>query len=129
MRSEGRSARTYVLVDGEDVIGYYCILTGGIDRGALPRRLAGDMPLIAPIVLIGRFAVDRRFQGKGVGRALLRDALKRCYAISQMAGVRAVLVHAIDEDARAFYLRAGFEPFPDHGRTLFLAIRHIAALI
>jgi GNAT superfamily N-acetyltransferase len=86
------------------------------------------MPDPVPVVIIGRLAVDRRFQGRGIGSALLKDALRQASAIAQIAGTRAVMVHAIDDAATRFYLRLRFEEFPAGSRTLFLPIETIDAV-
>ena len=81
-----------------------------------------------PVAILGRLAVDRAYQGRGIGPALLRDAFLRLAAASRVIGIRAVLVHAIDDEARAFYLKhAEFLEFPAQSRTLFLPIETIAA--
>ena len=125
---EGRSARTYVLASASRVIGYYCLAAGSVSRAELPKAsLRRNLPLQVPVIVIGRLAVDTRFWARGFDRALLRDALMRCLGAAEAIGVRAVLVHAIDEDARAFYRKFGFLPFPDNPSTLVLPLETVMA--
>ena len=85
------------------------------------------MPDPIPVMILARLAIDRQFQGRGLGSALLKDALSRMIAASKIVGARAVLVHAIDEEAVSFYAAFGFKSFPGDARTLFLPIESIAA--
>jgi GNAT superfamily N-acetyltransferase len=87
------------------------------------------MPNAAPVIIVGRLAVDRAHARRGIGSGLLKDAMLRSLAASQSIGVRALLVHAIDDEAIAFYLRYGFVEFPDGTKTLFMPIEAIAAAI
>lgn len=128
-RSEGRSARTYVACVGQEVVGYYCISTGSVRIDELPKKLAGDMPASVPIIILGRLAVHSGYQGLRIGKGLLKDALLRSLQVSEQVGCRAVLVHALDEEAAAFYVAFGFIPFPAGARTLFMPIKSIAAAL
>ncbi len=83
------------------------------------------MPDPVPMMVLGRLAVDLRYKRQGLGAGLLRDALRRTAAISMSAGCRALMVHAIDGDAKAFYLRYGFKEYPEGGSTLFLPVETI----
>lgn len=129
LASEGSSARTYVVCDATEpqrVVGYYTITTAMEQRAALPSaKLRRDMPDRVPLLLIGRLAVDAGFQGIGLGADLLADALRRCAAASEIAGARAVIVHAIDEKAAAFYARHGFVPSPLGELVMLLPIEAI----
>lgn len=129
LTSEGRSARTYVVCTGRRVVGYYCIATGSVRLEEVPRAIRGDMPSSVPVILLGRLAVDAGYQGRGIGRGLLRDALLRALHLSQSVGCRAVVVHALDEDAAAFYAGFGFIAFPAGGLTFFMPIKSIAAAL
>jgi len=127
--SEGLSARTYVICTGRPanvVVGYYAISTAAAHRAALPSaKLRKGAPQEVPLLLIGRLAINAGFQGQGqgLGAALLADALRRCAAASTIAGVRGVLVHAIDDEAAGFYQRFGFIHAPPLGeRTLLLPV-------
>ncbi|WP_137391438.1 GNAT family N-acetyltransferase [Rhodoligotrophos defluvii] len=123
--SEGKTARTYVTCVGQRVIGYYCLATGAVVRSSMPRNYRHGNPDPVPIMLIGRLAVDRHFQGNGVGKALLKDAFLRIVEASSIVGARAIIVHAIDEGAAVFYTNFGFIPFPDNPTTYMLPIEAI----
>ena len=132
LASEGLSARTYVVCDvaaPARVIGYYAISTAMEQRVALPSaKLRRGTPEQVPLLLIGRLAVDRAFQGMGLGRELLSDGLRRCLAASEIAGARAVIAHAIDSDAADFYQRHGFVHSPLGERVMLLPIEAVRAL-
>ena len=127
VKSEGLSARSYVVCDRNMVAGYYCIATGTIAHAAVNAKLRQNMPDPIPVMTIGRLAVDNEYKGKGMGPALLRDALLRIVGTSKTVGVRAALVHAIDAEAFAFYLAQGFRPSPTNELTLWLPIEEIIA--
>ncbi len=91
----------------------------------MPRKLRQGVPDPVPLALLGRLAVDNAHKGQGIGRGLLKDALRRVAGAAQTIGCRAVLVHAIDDDALAFYLRYGFLEFPSGSRTLFLPLETV----
>jgi GNAT superfamily N-acetyltransferase len=132
LESEGRTARTYVVCESASVVvGYYCISTGSIERGALPSKMkrARGMPNQIPVALIGRLARDQTYAGRGLGKDLLQDALRRILAASQIIGVRAVLVHAIDEDAAKFWTGHEFIESPIGSRTFYLPVETIAAAV
>ena len=124
-RSEGRSARTYVVKDGARVAGYYSLATGGV-RENVPRKIRQGLPRLVPVMVLGRLAIDLDYQGRGIGRGLLKDALLRTLQVSREVGLRALLVHAIDDEAKAFYAAHGFVEFPAGTRTLFLPLETIA---
>ena len=121
--SDGAS-RTYVVCTdpGTKVVGYYSLATGAMFRAAAPGKVRRNMPEPIPVMIIGRLAVDRAFQGKGLGRALLRDAILRMLQAARIAGIRAILVHAITEQARQFYLRCGFRHSPLDPMTLMVTV-------
>ena len=132
--SEGLSARSYVVCVAdppEKVVGYYAIATATAQRIALPNaKLRRGMPEEVPLLLIGRLAVDRSFQRRGLGSALLIDALRRCAAAARIAGVRGVLAHAIDEDAVRFYGQHGFVAAAPLGeRTMLMPIETLLATV
>ena len=131
--SEGLSARTYVVCTEEErlrVVGYYAISTAMEQRIALPNaRLRRGMPDQVPLLLIGRIAVDAAFRGRGIGTALLSDALRRCLAVAEIAGARGVIAHAIDDDALRFYLRCGFVLSPLGDRVVIMPTEAVRALI
>jgi GNAT superfamily N-acetyltransferase len=110
--SEGLSARTYVVCTRDEpdrVVGYFSLATAVEQRTVLPSaRLRRGMPDRVPLLLIGRLGVDAAWQGRGLGSMLLSDALRRCLLASTIVGARAILAHAIDGTAAAFYERHGF---------------------
>lgn len=131
LENEGRSSRTYVVVANTgpragDVVGYYTLATGGVTRSEVPRKIRHNLPNPTPVMILGRLAVDERHQKKGIGPAMLREAMQRTLEISQSAGVRALVVHAIDDDAVTFYLKYEFVLFPTDSRTMFLPIETLA---
>jgi GNAT superfamily N-acetyltransferase len=108
---QNQSARTYVTRRGEAVVGYYSLAAGSVGREETPTRVARGLarhPI--QVIQLARLAVDRGEQGKGLGAALLKDALLRAAQASDLIGCRAVLVHAKDQTAKVFYQRYGFEP-------------------
>jgi GNAT superfamily N-acetyltransferase len=130
LASEGRSARTTVLCDGRRVAGYYCLATGAIERESLSSaRLRKNLPDPIPILVLGRLAIARDYQGRGLGRALLKDAILKTITASGIAGVRALAVHAIDDTAAQFYRNYGFASSPLNPRTLLLPIETAKAAL
>jgi predicted N-acetyltransferase YhbS len=115
-------SRTFVVCDGEIVIGYYCLSSAAIDRIELPKSKQRNMPDPIPSVLIGRLAVDLRYQGRKIGVSLLQDALCRIITASQSIGVAYILVHALDDGAKRFYETKGFVAIPERPLTLFLPV-------
>ncbi|MBN9533332.1 MAG: GNAT family N-acetyltransferase [Alphaproteobacteria bacterium] len=128
-KAEGLSARTYVVCLEKRVVGYYALAAGAVQRTHAPSRLSRNMPDPIPVFVLARLAVDRNYSGRNIGSGLLKDGLKRALQASNAIGARAVLVHAIDEDAARFYLQYGFMPFQRERNTLFLPIRQIAAAL
>ncbi len=131
--SEGFSARTYVVCAAETpdrVVGYFSIAAAVEQRNALPSaKLRRGLPARVPLLLIGRLAVDAQWQGRGLGSALLADALRRCLAASEIAGVRGVVAHAIDDTAVAFYESHGFIRSPLGERVMLLPIETVRSLV
>ena len=124
-------ARTYVAVrpNESQVLGYYAVSNHQVSYEALPDEQSKGLPTIdVPVILLGRLAVDRSVQGRGLGSFLLVDALRRAAYISQHIGVRALEVHAIDEDARRFYLKYGFVSLRDDKQHLFLPMQVVRQL-
>jgi predicted N-acetyltransferase YhbS len=126
---EGGS-RTFVACEGKKVVGYYSLAAGSVLPGMAVGRVRRNMPNPIPVVLLGRLAVDRLRRGKGLGADLLRDAVLRVLAAGEQIGVRAILVHAISADAKAFYERFGFRASPIEPMTLMITLaeaRHMLA--
>lgn len=127
-KNESRFSRTYVVCEGAQVVGYYCISAGAVERAAAPGKVRRNAPNSIPISIIGRLAVSRTHAGRGLGADLLSDALRRVAVASQSIGIGAVLVQAKDEAAKRFYLAcAEFEEYPAESRTLYLPIETVVA--
>jgi len=119
-------ARTYVLARGVRVVGYYSLTPASVSPEDAPGRvIKGQGRYPVPVILMARFAVDKLEQGQGLGKALLRDALRRALGGAEAIGGRAFLVHAKDEEARAFDEKFGMEPSPTHPFHLFLLFKDI----
>ena len=114
---------------GQRVLGYYAALVGEVTHAratpALRQGMSQHFPI--PVALIARLAVDAGAQGRGIGAALLRDALVRSVAAGEHVGIRGVVVHAIDEAAAQFYERHGFTSLTDEPRTLMMTLATIRA--
>ena len=127
---QARSARVFVAHRNRRVVGYYALAAGSVEREAGPDRVKKGLARHpVPVILLARLAVDRREQGHGLGASLLKDALTRAAAAADEIGVRAVLVHAKDEDARVFYERFDFEPSPTDALHLFLLMKDLKKTI
>ncbi|MEG4009454.1 GNAT family N-acetyltransferase [Microcoleus sp. Pol11C1] len=118
---EGAS-RTYVLCDRQAVIAYYYLVNGAIALTAATGKVRRNMPDPIPVMVIGRLAVDRNWQGSGIGRALLRDAILRTLQAAEIVGIRAIIVHAISGDAKQFYQKCGFTVSPIDPMTLMVKV-------
>lgn len=116
------ASSTYVILDEMRVVGYYSLAAGSVARETAPGRVRRNMPEPIPVVVLGRLAIDRAFQGQGLGRALLRDALLRIINASDIIGVRAILVHTLSDRARRFYEKHGFVPSPVNPSTLMVTV-------
>ena len=116
------SSRTFVVADGEAVVGYYCLAAGAIGREDAPKALRRNRPDPIPVMVLGRLAIHTHHQQKGIGTALLRDAITRTLHAAEHVGVSALLVHALSEDARRFYLSRGFIECPLQPMTLCLPL-------
>jgi GNAT superfamily N-acetyltransferase len=123
LHNEERGAsRTYVVRSGRRVVGYYALAAGAVAHTNAPGRVKRNMPNPVPVMVIGRLAIDLRFQGQGIGSALLRDAVLRTAHAAEIAGIRALLVHAISENAKRFYLKSGFITSPVDPMTLMISV-------
>ncbi len=119
------ASRTFVVCNEKEVVGYYALATGSVMRQQTPGKIKWKMPEPIPVMVLGRLAVDRGWQGSGLGSGLLRDALLRTYTVSKQVGVRALLVHALSGDAKIFYMRHGFMQSPMEPMTLMLNLRDV----
>ena len=125
----GNISQTYVAACGNNIVGFYTLVVGNVVYEDAPERLAKGIPRHPiPVLLLARLAVDRHWQGKGIGAALLVDAIRRTLQVADIAGVRALLVHAKNDSARGFYTHLGFEPFPGDPLVLFLLLKDLRAM-
>jgi predicted N-acetyltransferase YhbS len=127
-QSSGAS-RTFVICQDDRVVGYYALASGSIERMASPKPIARNMPEPIPVMVLGRLAIHNTMHGQRLGSALLKDALLRTLSVSKNVGIRAIVVHAISEDAKRFYLGYGFQVSPIDPMTLMLPTRHIEDLL
>ena len=124
--SSSGGAQTYVALTAERVVGYYSLAVGAVAHTDAPPRMAKGLARHpVPVMLLARLAVDNAVKGKGLGVALLYDALARTLQAADIAGIRAVLVHAKDDDARRFYEHFEFDPSPSDSYHLYLLIKDL----
>ncbi len=122
-------SQTYVAAKESEIAGYHTIVVGQVTHDEAPERLAKGVPRHPiPVIVLARLAVDQGQQGKGLGAALVADAMRRVLQAADIAGVRAMVVHAKDETARRFYEHLGFEPFPSKPLTLYRLLKDIRAM-
>ncbi len=119
---ESGASRTYVVSVRKKVVGYYALAVGAVAHVAAPGRIRRNMPDPIPVMVVGRLAIDRSMQGQSLGAALLRDAVLRTLQAAEIAGIRAILVHAISERAKSFYQKWGFIPSPVEPMTLMITM-------
>ena len=117
------ASRTFVICQDRQVVGYYTLATGSVEHRDVPGKIRRNMPNPIPVMVLGRLAVDQEQQHAGLGRGLLKDAVLRTLTVSQHAGVKALLVHALSEDAKRFYTRSGFLESPFDPMTLMIALQ------
>lgn len=115
-------SRTYVVTAGGRVVDYYALATGGVAQAAVTGRVRRNMPDPVPVMVSGRPAVDRAYQGRGLGEGLLRDAVLRTLQAAQLGGIRAILVRAMSEEAKRFYERHGFVTSPIDPMALMITV-------
>lgn len=125
---QSQSARTYVATRADRVVGYYTLAAGSARREETPARVAKGLAAHpVPVILLARLAVDETEKGKRLGAGLLKDALTRAAVAADIIGCRAIMVHAKDERASAFYQRFGFEPSPSDPFRMFLLMKDLKA--
>ena len=117
------ASQTFVVCDNQEVVGYYALATGSVTRQQAPGNIRRRMPESIPIIVLGRLAVDFRWQGAGIGSGLLKDAVTRSLSVAQQVGVRALLVNTLDEKAKGFYTHQGFKESPIDPMTLMLSLK------
>lgn len=124
------AAQTYVGVVDDTVVGYHTLAVGQVERDAAPERLTKGLARHpVPIMLLARLAVDRKWQGQGIGKALLKDAMLRTLQAADIAGIRAFAVHAKDDAARTFYKRFDFTESPTDPMHLFVLLKDVRRII
>lgn len=117
------ASRTYAVTVNQKVVGYYCLASGALALNNAPPSLRRNSPDPVPVAIIGRLAVDKKWQGQGLGVALLQDAVIRTSQAASILGIRGLLVHALSEEAKAFYEHHGFIASPTQPLTLILSLK------
>jgi GNAT superfamily N-acetyltransferase len=123
------ASRTFVVADDHRVVGYYALASGAIAIASSVGRFRRNMPDPIPVAVLGRLAVDRAQQGRGLGRALFRDCALRVVHAADTIGIRGIVVHAISEQAKAFYQALGFDLSPAEPMTLMVTLGDIRRLL
>lgn len=123
------ASRCFVICEDKKVVGYYSLSVGAINRGSAPKSMQRNMPDTLPVLVLGRLAVDKNYHNKGLGSGLLRDAMIRSVNIAQDAGVFAVLIHALSDEAKQFYISRGFVESPIVPMTLFMTLATIRTIL
>lgn len=130
VNQKANSAQTYVCCQGDEVVGFYSLAVGSVDpTGAPPRVMKGLARHPVPVMILARLAVDKAHQRKGLGQALLKDALLRTAQAADIAGIRCLLVHAKDDTAQRWYKSWEFEPSPTDPYHLFLMLKDLKNLL
>ena len=128
------ASQTYIALADNVVVGYYTLVVGQVEYAAAPERLTKGLARHpVPIMLLARLAIGTSWQGKGLGAGLLKDAMQRTLRAADIAGIRAFVVHAKvvhakDDQAKAFYEHFGFSPLPSDSYHLFRLVKEIRAL-
>lgn len=123
------ASRTFVVCDAGQVVAYYALAASAVAPDAAPGRFRRNMPDPIPVVVLARLAITRDHQGRGLGRALFQDAANRVIHAADTIGIRGLLVHAISEEARAFYARLGLDPSPLEPMTLMTTVVDLKATL
>ena len=130
VNQKAHSAQTYVCCLGTQVVGFYSLSVGSVDVADAPTRVAKGLARYpVPVMILARLAVSLDHQGKGLGRALLKDALLRTAQAADLAGIRCLVVHAKDDTARQWYASWEFESSPTDGYHLYLLLKDIKAML
>lgn len=119
---QNQASRTFVICQNNAVVGFYALAAGSVSHQFVSGALRRNMPEPIPVVVLGRLAIDSNHQGQKLGAALLKDAVLRAKAVAQQIGVRALLVHALNEKAKLFYLNYGFQVSPIDELLLMLKL-------
>ncbi len=121
------ATRTYVVCEGKRVVGYYAVASGAIAHAIVGGKFRRNMPDPIRVAVLARLAVDRNHQGLGLGRAMFRDAARRVAQAADSIGIRGIVVHAISDEARKFYIALGFDSCPAEPMTLIISLRDLIA--
>ena len=123
IKNEKNSAsRTFVVCNGNLVVGYYSLAVGAVAREEASGKVRRNMPEPIPVMILGRLAVDQQWQGKQIGAGMLKDAISRTLIAAEQVGIRVLLVHALSEEAKQFYLQYGFHESPINDMTLMITL-------
>jgi GNAT superfamily N-acetyltransferase len=121
------ASRTYVVAEGTQVVGYYCLASGALALNDAPALVRRNMPDPVPVAILGRLSIHQGWQGLGVGVALLQDAVLRALHASEILGIRGLLVHALTAEAKDFYEHHGFAASPTQPMTFILSLKRKVA--
>ena len=116
------ASRTFVSCKDQQVIGYYALAAGSVNRREAPGKIKRKMPEPIPVMILGRLAIDIQWQNKRIGQGLLKDAVLRTIKAAKHAGIRALVIHALSDNARNFYIQHGFQESPLNHFTLMLPL-------
>jgi GNAT superfamily N-acetyltransferase len=123
------ASRSFVISADDIVVGYYALASGAVSAAAAPSRFRRNMPEPIPVAVLGRLAVDQTWHGQGIGRALFRDSALRVMQAAEAIGIRGMLVHAISDEAKAFYLGLGLSQSPLEPMTLMVTLADLQATL
>ncbi|AWK15574.1 GNAT family N-acetyltransferase (plasmid) [Candidatus Fukatsuia symbiotica] len=123
------ASRTFVVCGNNNVLAYYALSAGVVAGKNAVGRFKRNMPDPIPVVVLGRLAIDKRFQGKGWGRALIRDAGLRLIYAADVMGIRGMMVHALSNDAKNFYKKVGFEASPLDPLLLMVTLADLKSIL
>jgi GNAT superfamily N-acetyltransferase len=123
------ASRSFVICADDIVVGYYALASGAVSAAAAPSRFRRNMPEPIPVAVLGRLAVDQGYHGQGIGRALFRDSALRVMQAAEAIGIRGMLVHAISDEAKAFYLALGLSQSPLDPMTLMVTLTDLRATL
>lgn len=124
------ASRCFVIcIDNNEVVGYYCLSAGAISREPAPKTMRRNMPDSLPVLVLGRLAIHKDYHNKGLGSALLRDAMVRSISIAEDAGVFAILIHSLSDKAKQFYISQGFVESPLQSMTLLMTLATIRTIL
>ena len=127
---QAHSTQTYVATRASRVVGYYSLAVGGVEHAVAPARIGKGLARhLIPVMVLARLAVDHGEQGQGLGKGLLKDALRRTAAAADIAGIRALFVTAKDDDAQRFYEHYSFDRSPGDPHRLFLVMKDLKRLV